>query len=391
VELQLEKALLSQRSTSYRFRGIRVEIVNSLDQLETRADAWNRLSHHSPQQLPMLSHAWVSSFLEHRIKPGQSWFCLFAYDDEAMIGVFPVIVTAVSLLGIKLQRLMTPHCDHTFGVDFLVASGREKDVISALQETLKLTCPGYCELSLKRLPESSPSLALLGNLNGGRLVLGDFSGTGAFIRVSGDYENYLEGLTIRFKRNLRRLGRKMKSLPDVRYSFLTGKDAAGKTLGEFLELEASGWKTRGGSAILNAPSLIPFYSALARRLSELGWLELHCLHANGKMIAGHFAIRMACTLVVFKIAYDEEYASYSPGTLLFERMIKRGFESGGLNEINFLSDHEWMKNWGVAHRAYYNLYVVPRKFIPVLVSFLPAKFRVVSRHMLGLHPFSDES
>ena len=56
-----------------------VRVVTSLDQLGEHADAWDRLATASADRLPMLSHAWVSSFLEHRTVDGSPWQCFLAY------------------------------------------------------------------------------------------------------------------------------------------------------------------------------------------------------------------------------------------------------------------------------------------------------------------------
>ena len=49
-----------------------VHVATSLDQLGEHAEAWDRLAMASADRLPMLSHAWVSSFLEHRTIDGSS-------------------------------------------------------------------------------------------------------------------------------------------------------------------------------------------------------------------------------------------------------------------------------------------------------------------------------
>ena len=71
---------------------LRIEIVRTIGNLESKSVAWNELALKAPQQLPMLSHAWVASYFEHRLAARESWFCIFAYDDDNLVGVLPVVI-----------------------------------------------------------------------------------------------------------------------------------------------------------------------------------------------------------------------------------------------------------------------------------------------------------
>ena len=68
-----------------------IRVATSLDSLEEHAEAWDRLLAELYNLLSMLSHAWVSSFLEHRDLGGPPWQCFFAYQDSELVGVLPLI------------------------------------------------------------------------------------------------------------------------------------------------------------------------------------------------------------------------------------------------------------------------------------------------------------
>ena len=70
-----------QRSFVLERDGIRVEAAQSLYQLNDIADEWNDLAASSQRSNPMLSHAWVSSFLEHRLTASQPWVVLLAFSS----------------------------------------------------------------------------------------------------------------------------------------------------------------------------------------------------------------------------------------------------------------------------------------------------------------------
>ena len=70
---------------------IEVRVANSLESIDEHAEAWDRLTMASSERLPMLSHEWVSSFLEHATPAGAPWQCFFAYQGADLVGVLPLI------------------------------------------------------------------------------------------------------------------------------------------------------------------------------------------------------------------------------------------------------------------------------------------------------------
>jgi CelD/BcsL family acetyltransferase involved in cellulose biosynthesis len=360
---------------------LRVEVVSSLEKLSPLAEDWNALAARAPQKLPMLSHAWIASYLEHQLEPGEMWFCLFAFEGGKLVGVLPLLASQHSLLWLSNLKLRTPYNVHTFGVEPLAERGYEDEVRRLFWEILDRLYPSGFLLECRRVPQSSPSLLARNGETEDTIVFLDVSGTGCFLKVAGSFEDYLARIPARFKRNLRRLGRKVEDLGEVTAHFHTGDATRAEHLEAFMRVETSGWKGRVGTAIATDPRHTAFFRALTRRLTELGWLEWHFLCVDGKEIATHLAVRMDRTLTLYKIAYDEAYSSCSPGNILFEKMIRHAFGSGLVDEINFLSDEPWMKNWGLSRRSYYDLQMHYKRPLPLFLPFMSTKARWAYRWM----------
>ncbi len=337
----------------------------------------------------MLSHAWVSSFIEHRLKPGESWCCVTARRNGTLLGVLPVIRTPAAALGQKACSLRAPHDDHTFGCDLVLSNEAGPDTTGHLYRKLEEEFPSLRMLEFKRLPDVSPTHSLGSGCLDHTFVLEDFCGFGNFIRIEGTYDDFKSGMQTRFTRNLRRLRRKIRSLPDVEFTCHTDAGSDDEYLRTFLEIEASGWKRRSGTAILIDQNLLEFYRTLTRRLTRIGWLEWHFLRTAGRAIAGHLGIRVNRSFVLFKIAFDESYSSYSPGNVLFDMMLERSFENREYEEINCLSDSPWMKNWNTARRSYHDIYLFPMHFLPIILSYVPVRMRSYGKRNRLIRPTFD--
>ncbi|MGB3757485.1 MAG: hypothetical protein WBA07_14090 [Rivularia sp. (in: cyanobacteria)] len=55
---------------------LQIKAIQNFQELELHIDGWNQLAFAAPQQLPMSSYAWVSSYLEHYLSDDESWVLL---------------------------------------------------------------------------------------------------------------------------------------------------------------------------------------------------------------------------------------------------------------------------------------------------------------------------
>ena len=350
---------------------LRIVAATKLAELETHAPAWNDLAYRVAR--PMLSHAWIASFLEYQLEKKQSWICLLAYHDLELVGVLPLMVISIKVMGREYLKLQTPFNWHTPCVDFLIKPGLEDEVIHKFLTTIKEFSPRLHCLKIRRLLASTSILNMAKDGLPGFSSLSRFNGNGSYIEVDGSFDEYREGLKRGFVRNLNRLERKLGRLGGSQIEFISENAGNPEYLQTFLEIEESCWKGRNGSAIGQCSSQLAFYTALTCRLACLGWLEWHFLKASGKTIAANLAIRMDHRLVVLKIAYDETFSSYSPGTKLFEKMIQHAFDIDEISEIDCLSEYPWNRNWRMQTRPYYDLSIYPSRLTNLLFGYIPEK------------------
>lgn len=364
---------------SRRGEALRIEVVRELAGLACHADAWDQLALAAPQRLPMLSHAWVASFLEHCLGPRQSWWCVFAYAGDALVGVLPVVAVPHRLLGRWRPLLRTPWDPHTLTGDMLLAAGWEAVALPALLAALARAAPRRLGVVLRGVREGSPTLAALARGLSGTVVIRAFDTGGSFVRLDGTVEEFRARLGTKMRNNLKRSRQRLSRHAPVEARFLTDATGTGEAFARFLELEASGWKGRQGTALARSPRLVAFYAALARRLAARGWLEWHFLTAGGRVVAGALAVRFARSLVIPKIAYDEEFAKCAPGNLLFEQTVERAFARGDVDEINQASDMPWHRLWRMERSDYSTVWLYPRRPFALLCGALPVWTGILAR------------
>ena len=128
-------------------------------------------------------------------------------------------------------------------------------------------------------------------------------------------EDRLAHLAPHHRRDLKRMARRLAE--DVGGALST-RDRAGDpaAVETFLELELRGWKGRARTALASDPGHAEFFRELCASFARAGRLQLLELGTADRPVAMKCNLRAADGLFSFKIAFDEDYARWSPGMQL---------------------------------------------------------------------------
>jgi CelD/BcsL family acetyltransferase involved in cellulose biosynthesis len=124
------------------------------------------------------------------------------------------------------------------------------------------------------------------------------------------------GISADHMKKLRRLERKLGELGPVQYRVLAEGDPASEWIEHFLRLEASGWKGRGGSALASDAASTGYFRRIVDEGARRRRVQLLSLELAGRPIAMKCNFLAGDGAFIFKVAYDEDYAKFSPGLLL---------------------------------------------------------------------------
>jgi len=352
---------------------VRLEVARTLDELADHKEAWDKFAGSVAVKLPTLSYAWFRARVKTQLKKSQNWFCLFAYHEDRMVGAMPLLAMVRKPLGVPMLVLKTPPGSS----EILQPGSLGIQSIRLMIDYIRNLEPAVLSLKLNQLSDSSPWLSILDSFGNRFHIMREFYGRNSYLPIMDDFESYRSSLSKNFKRNLKRRGKKLDKLDNVEYCFCSSGEANTSGIDAFSRIEASGWKGRKGTALAQQEELYNFYNELTEDSDTNGLFQWHFLRAEGKIIAAQLAAEMSDTLIVIKIAYDEEYADYSPGNLLFEETIKRAYKQGNINLIDCMTDQNWHSNWNMSQRDKFSLYVFPRRILPIMAGLLPYKAKKI--------------
>ncbi|MBV8847982.1 MAG: GNAT family N-acetyltransferase [Methylobacteriaceae bacterium] len=196
----------------------------------------------------------------------------------------------------------------------LIDAARADEVVTAVFAWLADAFPRACVLVFPKLVRSGPTFAR---------ILAHALDTGLEWRLLDQHQRPVllangagSNLSKERSRSLARRRRQLERYGDLRV--LSARDPAEirNAAEAFLALEEKGWKGRRRTALLCESSRAAFARTMTRRLGREGKCRIDALTVGGRPVAMGIVLRSRDRAFFWKIAYDEAFATQSPGVQL---------------------------------------------------------------------------
>lgn len=304
---------------------MRIVVEEGPGALERHEAAWEALAA-SALEPNVFQEGWFALAAARTLGRGVDLRTVLVYEGELLVGAFPL--ERVGARPLPHYRLWAhDHCP--LGTPLV-----HRDRADACLDALFGWMAGQRELYVAwpLLHADGPFLARLRECAGRRGLRGfeRYPAQRPLLVPGAQAEAYLEAAVAGPARKvLRRRERRLREMGTVSFRSLAAPDDAARWIGEFLELEASGWKSARGTALKSSAATREFFTRIAGEAARRGRLEMRALDLEGAPIAMLVRLRAGDGAFAFKIAYDERYAACGPGVLLEVEAIRRVHEAGG--------------------------------------------------------------
>ena len=160
-----------------------------------------------------------------------------------------------------------------------------------------------------------------------------------YLAVDGrSYEAYAATLPSRLKNTLKRRGRQLEKSGRAHFGIVTGGAQLEQAIAAYEAVYARSWKTAEPT-----PAFVP---GLIRACAAQGWLRLGIATVDGEPAAAQLWIVCRNVASIYKLAYDERYASLSIGSLLTERLMRHVIDIDQVHEVDYLTgDDAYKRDW----------------------------------------------
>lgn len=219
---------------------------------------------------------------------------------------------------------------------------KECDLALLIQAALEAHTPVRSLRFSPMDPESLTYQRLLGamQMNGLR-PFGFFCFGNWYLRVNDDWPGYLKNRTGVLRNTIKRMTKKFSSTGGT-LEIVTGGEALTRGLDAYAQVYTASWKKAEPH-----PKFIP---GLMQMCATQGWLRLGVAYLDRNPIAAQIWIVANGKANIYKLAFDDGYRSYAPGTLLTATLMQHVFEVDAVSEVDYLiGDDPYKKSW-MSHR-----------------------------------------
>jgi len=257
--------------------------------------------------------AWLDSWWSARGKGKRVVASLVAGDGELLAGA--------SLARSRFGALAATADEHSSDWDVVAV---DADARNALLGELA----GLDSAVLALGPIRSPASARDAFVRAGRRAREVPGARSPYLSLSGSFDDLLSARSSNLRSQFRRRRRALERRGELRLRTTSQGPALEDDLDAVLRLEASGWKARGGTAILSRPDTERLYRGFTRAAAAKGWLRLYLLELDGVPLAGDLACAIGGEAFLVKTGFDEKLADASPGLVLRGEVLSACIDEG---------------------------------------------------------------
>lgn len=324
-----------------------IRVLTDVAQVRDAADTWTDLT---SQSCSVTSSAWILAWLE-------------AYGDR----YHPTVVTAVTTRTTEAVFPLVRSRRHPW---WLEAMGERElfEPTDGIATTRAAIAPVVAELArrriplrFRRLPTDSPLLQHLHDAFGRKaIILALPSGGTPTITLDQAWHEPESRFSSRRQQDFRAARRRAHELGAVEFAVVQPTAVTAPSLfDEFVALEDSGWKGREGTALACQPEMRKFYRRYCELASREGTLRLGVLRIGGQIAAMQIAAEYDRGFYLLKIAFDEQFARCSPGTLLMLHTTKWAADRGNRSYEFLGAEEPWTAVWTTDLRPCVQVHVYP--------------------------------
>ncbi len=316
--------------------------------LQTSPPTVEILTH--PDQFPADVQTLFADASSEYIEFGTTWFKNLidtVFDGHAGVRFYVVRSDGqpVAALAVLLQKATLSNRAESLGNYYtalyspaIAAEATLADMVLLLQALKKDHAP-LVSMRFSPMDLHSPSYELLRDaLKSAGLSPFEFFCFGNwYLTVKGNWETYLMSRTGTLRSTIKRMTKKFHA-DGGSLEIVSDPANLERALQAYEQVYAASWKT--------SEPYPNFVQGLARASVGHGWLRLGIAWLGNKPIAAQIWIVANGKSNIYKVAYDENFKAYTPGTLLTALLMQHSFEVDKVIKVDYLmGDDPYKKTW----------------------------------------------
>jgi CelD/BcsL family acetyltransferase involved in cellulose biosynthesis len=304
----------------------------SPSEAEEHVAEWQDLSGRALERNVFCEPAFAIPAARHLLDDGRPLF-LFIWDADAsdttrrLVGVVPVVAPG---FHVGAGRLKVWHSRYSGNATPLLDASVAGPALDALFGWVRQVWPGLAGILFPKLEQDGPLASLLARYadSSGRVLRSFDSHVRAVLKAKDSPKTFLDQ-AMRHKKlkELRRQRRRLGEQGVLSERTVRDRKGVRDLFEHVLALEASGWKGRCGTAMMQNPAVAAFARSAVRQLAAARACRIDVIELDGKPVAAGIVFKSGDRAWYWKTAYDENLGRFSPGVQLALDISRRQLES----------------------------------------------------------------
>ncbi|MFH0788952.1 MAG: GNAT family N-acetyltransferase [Pseudomonadota bacterium] len=345
--------------------------ITKAEELPSIRTPWNELLERSDNSAPYLYYEWFEGSYEC-IDKNKGPFILLVKDNHDLIGVAPFLISTDRYYGTKINKIHFINSDYTPFQDFILNRTRKKECLQAIVRFLCDNFHLWDLLELKEVRNHSEHMIIFKNLcqQNGLFFEQTPELSSGFLVTDISWEEGLSKLNPKTRKEFRRKLSRMEQLGSLDLECVTEPHDIDDHLNRFFNFWNKVWKDKNSIS-----SHSEFYFKIAHNFAERGELYLYSLLLDDEPVAYLYSIKLKNTFFAIKTTYNPSYYAFSPGVILFYKIIQIIYQDESISFFDFgRGDNQYKNDWKLTYVDQSSIYLSHKKCLYGFVRYKALPF-----------------
>ncbi|MGD8538152.1 MAG: GNAT family N-acetyltransferase [Candidatus Aminicenantes bacterium] len=327
---------------------MKVDRITEFDRFLEAEEEWNSLLDASGLDCVFLTHEWFRTFWECLSGKNSLEVLLFKDERDHICGAAPMMADGRNLRFIASHEV-TDYCD------FLYLEEHKEEFFESLLRYLGENYPDRSNMEFINIRSSSSTCGLIPQLASTYGFAHSLNETevAPVLSVPSTYGDYMKSLKRKNRHEIRRKLKRLERLEGIKVKKITETRHLLPAVKNFISLHAQSSPQK--QAFWTTEGMPDFFTQIVHRFSQNGWVEMNVLFFENSLISALLNFLYSDEVLFYNVAYDQDYAPFSPGFYLFHASIVEAI-SRGKSRVDFLRGREKYKyDFGAKECKIYSL------------------------------------
>lgn len=326
-----------------------MRIVFSEDGQDFHRRGWRELVQADPAGSFFHTPAFLKLYWEEFGETPEHLLLAFAEEDDGS----QVGAVAFERIGETLRFLGGTEITDYMGP---VGLPERQDAMAKELWTALLARDDWAEADLRGLLEDRPWFGLLRDSANaqGLVVREDEDGVAPFLPLPGSWDEYLAGLSSKYRHEIKRKARKLTEEAGAFRIVTADEGTLIPLLDRFVELHRT---SEGPKGVFMVPGMEIFFRRLGEAFCADGVFRLTFIEVGGQLAAGTIGFVWGGTSYLYNSAFDRSWGTLAPGMVLVGEDIRLAIEEGCSGFDLLKGDYGYKYRFGSSPRAVKRLVV----------------------------------